>query len=419
MSIDLSPKSTPTPVIQLANAPARKKAEPAKPPKRRCIRIDEGTDPITGKRKRKAFYGRTLKEARQKRDAYLAAQKKGTTLADQNQTVAQWAATWAEMYIKNVSKSTRYAYNNALDKLVSAIGSMRLADVREVDLNAFAASVVHYKKSTIDKIKLTTRRLFRAALANRIIDIDPTPEVKWSNAGAGTHRYLSHDEISLICDTWQLHTAGLWAMVMLWAGLRRGEALALRWDDVDFASGVIHVSRSLHFEANTPILGPPKTAGSIRTVPLLPPLRLALTTTPHRSDYICCSRTGALVTSSIWASAWCAYNNMLANVLNGDTNSPVAPGRRADMDSPNRKKIKIRSHDMRHTFASMLYDAGVDVKTAQKVLGHATPEITMGIYTHLSEMRQSISIDRMTAFSQLYLPSGHQMGINTPQNPKK
>ena len=51
----------------------------------------------------------------------------------------------------------------------------------------------------------------------------------------------------------------------------------------------------------------------------------------------------------------------------------------------------------------MLYDAGVDIKTAQKLLGHANPEITMRIYTHLSEMRQNISIDKMTLFAEKFL----------------
>lgn len=418
MPTDLTAIQTHAPVLVAIDTDTPRKKSTKTPPKRRCVRIDIGIDPITGKRIRKAFYGKTLKEARQKRDAYLAAQQKGTTLADRDQTVAQWAATWADTYIGNVSVSTRYSYVNACEKLTEFMGAIRMRDVCEVDLQAFAVSVAQYKKSTVNKIKITVNAIFRRALANRIIDVDPTACVEWEHAGEGTHRYLSQSEIAMICDHWREHTAGIWAMVMLWAGLRRGEALALRWEDIDFSANVIHVRNGLHFEGNTPVIDTPKTPSSIRTVPILPPLRLALETVPHRSDYVCCSRSGALVTSSIWSSGWRAYNNTMSNILNGDTATPISPGRRSDKDDPDRKVFKIRSHDLRHTYASMLYDAGVDVKTAQKLLGHATPEITMRIYTHLSEMRQTISLDRMAAFSEQYLP-GHQMGINSPENPIK
>lgn len=411
-----------------AEKPTRKKSGTPKPkPKRRCVRIDEGADPETGKRLRKAFYGKTLKEAREKRDAYLAAKESGASLADRNQTLAQWVAVWQSTYIGNVGYSTRTSYENACEKLCASLGPLPIRNIREVDVRRFALSMSHYSKSAVSNIRITTRQIFRRALANRIIEYDPSVDVVWDHSGAGTHRYLSPDEISTVCTHWHEHTAGVWAMVMLWAGLRRGEALALRWSDVDLDAGILHVRHGLHFENNTPCIGAPKTPASVRDVPIFPPLRAVLESIKTRHEFVCCTRAGTIVTQSSWSSGWRAYNNTMTNILNGDTKQPLTPGRRSDLDkfrhpdSP-RLEFSIRAHDLRHTFASMLYDAGVDVKTAQKLLGHTNPEITMRIYTHLSNMRQAASVEKMAAFSTNYLPSqtsGHQMGIKTPENPIK
>lgn len=106
----------------------------------------------------------------------------------------------------------------------------------------------------------------------------------------------------------------------------------------------------------------------------------------------------------------------MTNILNGDTSSPIAPGHRTDRESPGRKKFSVRAHDLRHTFASMLYDADVDVKTAQKVMGHTSPEITMRIYTHLSDAKESASLDKMRAYLE---GMGHKMGHESAEKPIK
>lgn len=374
--------------------------EPSKPkhPKnalpdgRRRIRVDLGTD-ADGKRIRKAFIGRTLAECRAKRDAWFADRERAQDAATPK-TVSDWANRWRAVYGTGAGYSQTRTVEIDVRRLCDHLGQMQLADVRQVHIQAYAQSVSHYAKSTVQKIKTTTNRIFAAAVANGYIARNPCDGVKWAHVGEGTHRFLEPWEIQVIAEHWQDHHAGLWAMLMLYAGLRRGEALALRWTDID--GDVIHVRQGVHFEDNTPVTGDPKTPAAVRDVPLFAPIREALGTAPHRCEYICTSADGQPVTSSAWSRGWEAFNHAMQRAAG----QPFA----------------VRAHDLRHTFASMLYDAGVDIKTAQKLLGHTSPEITMRIYTHLSEAREASSIGKMEAFLQRM---GSGKGSMPTENPTK
>lgn len=374
--------------------PAKEKRKPknALPDGRRRIRADIGTD-ADGKRIRKAFTGKTLAECRAKRDAFLAA-RSAATAAAKPQTVGAWAAQWRAVYGSSAGYSQNRTVEIDVRRLCAFLGTMQLDAVQQVHVQAYAQSVAHYAKSTVNKIKATTNRIFAAAVANGYILRNPCDGVRWQNVGAGTHRFLEPWEIQAITAHWQDHHAGIWAMLMLYAGLRRGEALALRWADID--GDVIHVRQGVHFEDNTPISGAPKTPAAVRDVPLMGPLKTALQAAPHVGQYICLGAAGQPVTSSIWASGWIAYNNAMTR----------ASG----------QPFNVRAHDLRHTFASMLYDAGVDIKTAQKLLGHTSPELTMRIYTHLSDAREAASIGKI---EQYFSAMGHEMGLENPEKPIK
>ena len=374
------------------SANAKKKPKNTLPDGRKRIRLDVGRD-AEGKRVRKTFTGRTLAECRAKRDAYLAEQARQQAAATPK-SVADWAATWRAVYGSDAGYSQNRTVEIDVRRLCAYMGGMALTEVQQVHVQAYAQSVAHYAKSTVQKIKATANRIFAAAVANGYIMRNPCAGVVWKHAGEGTHRFLEPWEIATITAHWQDHHAGLWAMLMLYAGLRRGEALALRWSDID--GDVIHVKQGVHFEDNSPISGAPKTPNAVRDVPVLGPLRDALQAAPRVGEYICLGAGGQAVTSSIWASGWVAYCHAMQR----------AAGR----------PFNVRAHDLRHTFASMLYDAGVDIKTAQKLLGHATPEITMRIYTHLSEVREAASLDKMREYLE---GMGREMGHKEPEKPVK
>lgn len=369
-----------------------------KKPARRCVRIDIGYDIKTGKRLRKAFYGKTLKEARGKAEEYKAAQRAGMDIASAKNTLAAWVDTWLDIYGQRAGYKQNESVMTDARRLADALGYMPMENIRPAHLQPFADKYAGMSKSFVDKLRGTTNRIFKDAMMNRIIQFNPAEGLRWQHAGAGTHRMLEKWEIAHITTHWAEHRAGRWAMLMLYAGLRRGEALALRWEDIDWEHNIIHVRRALHFEGGNPVLGATKTDCSVRDVPMFPVLRRCLQIHNADEEYVCVSAKGKVVTDTAWKTAWAAFNNTMANILNGDTAKPVAPGRRSDLDGENRKAFSVRAHDLRHTFCSLLYDAGVDVLTAQKMMGHSNPEITMCIYTHLSEEKKENDIEKATAY---------------------
>lgn len=374
--------------------PNAKKAKP----KRYCVRVDVGYDPETGQRIRKPFYGKTKREAREKAEEYKAARRNGVDIIQANATLSDWIDRWLSVYGQRAGWSQNRRIAIDCELLRADLGNIPLRDIRPIHLQEYADKRAVCSASTVSKTKGTVSQIFRDAVANRIIPFDPAAGVRWSSAGSGTHRLLEKWEIALITRNWQAHRTGVWAMLMLYAGLRRGEALALKWTDIDWAHNIIHVHSALHFENGHPVIGDGKTENAVRDIPMFPLLRKCLLSVDRPCEYICHSAAGKIVSDSVWGSSWRTFNNSMTNILNGDTAQPVAPGRRSDLDKADRKTFSVRAHDLRHTYCSLLYEAGVDVLTAQRLMGHASPEITLRIYTHLSDEKHALDIAKAADF---------------------
>ena len=285
--------------------------------------------------------------------------------------------------------STRNCYKGILNKhVLPQIGMMRLRDVRMVDVQKVMNSLQGMSRSTISTANSTLGQLFKTAVQNQLIPINPATELTVPAGTKGTHRALTRDEIALLAQNWQRHRSGIWAMIMLFSGLRRGEALALTWADVDLLDNVIDVNKAVQFESNRPKIGPTKTRSSIRKIPLAPLLRNALIDYKAQSnnDLLCVSANNDLLSERGFDRGWDGLLLAMTRITNG-LPAEISPGKKIKLPEGS-TMVDWKSHDMRHTFATMLFDAGVDVKTAQAYLGHETVDITMGIYTHLSEQKE-------------------------------
>ncbi len=181
---------------------------------------------------------------------------------------------------------------------------------------------------------------------------------------------------------------GLPVMIMLYAGLRRGEMLALQWEDVDIDKKLIHVTKSLCFLKNTSTIKTPKTKAGTRCVPIPNVLLAPLIEAKKTSGTICPSVEGELMTYTAYKRAWDSYMNYL-NVCAGGFISDCKQRPRIQKMEP------FTAHMLRHTYATMLFDANVDVKSAQKFLGHSSVEVTLSIYTHLTQFKEDAAIEAL------------------------
>lgn len=346
-----------------------------------------------GKRIRKAFYGSTQREANDKKEAYLKSLEADSVREDV--TVAEWADKWLATYASG-GHSSQENHKANVKKIKEHFGKTKLSDVKQYHIKEFAKKYEKYSKSFVSKLRYDTQNVFKTARQNHLIAINPCEDVKWENAGEGSHRAIDDWERKLITDYWFVSNAGTWAMLMLYAGMRPGEALSLKWKNVSKDS--ITITDARHFENDQPVFteGKTKTQAGQRIVPLVPPLRPLLAIRGDDEELVCKSASGKPITKSAYTKNWKSFMNHLENVYNGRDHD--AKGVRKDIIDKWKYLPEIHPYDLRHSYCSMLYDAGVDVKTAQYLMGHATLEVTLKIYTHLSEKKKEHSFDKLIEY---------------------
>ena len=360
-----------------------------------------GTDE-QGKTVRKYFYGNTREEAVRKRDRYKREREMGISDLGEQMTVKEWIDIWYQKYKPNLDSNSARNYQALMKRLKARIGEKFIRTVSESDLQSALYDIAGMSSSTIDKYHSLIHQVFSKAFRNRLIPYDPSDDLELPNGYKGTHRALERWETNLILEHWQDHRAGIWAMLMLLLGIRRGEMIALDWSDIDMVKRRVTIHRSAVIDSNQSIVNDKtKTPAGVRVLPICKPLWDALNQTPEdrRTGLICMSSSGGLITGSAFKRGWDGFNLCIKRILNNEPTNQQ--GRRTDLEKDDvqyRRKFSIKAHDLRHTFATALYDAGVSVKAAQYYLGHADLRMTLDLYTHLSEEREKRERIELTNF---------------------
>ena len=187
------------------------------------------------------------------------------------------------------------------------------------------------------------------------------------------------------------HRAKPSAMLMMLSGLRRGEATALQWNDIDFQNNKIYVTKSYNFKDKD--FKEPKN-GKARIVSVPQVLIDYLKTLPRESFFVLTNAKGNMMTDDSWRRLYDSYMH--------DMNLEYGFGD----EKPNKyspKKIPMvitpfTPHELRHTFCTIMFEAGLDAITAQEQMGHSDIQTTLSIYTHLSQKHKELQVDKLDAF---------------------
>lgn len=316
------------------------------------------------------FMGNSSDEALALRDEYKRREAAGEAAQLRGPTVAEYALNWLPLHKSGVSDKCYNDYAKQLEALLPVMGNKRLPDVTVDDAAAVWSHFQGYSASTVHRAKMLYVALFETAIENDLCRKNPfkAKHAQPHKAPSGSHRALEPEEMELIRTT--PHRMQLPAMVMMCAGLRRGEVLALTRDDLDFTAQEIHVRRAVRFVGNRPEIVDPKTEAGARDVPILSILRPFLDSAPQ---IIAPSAAGAIMTDTAFRRAWDSYLLTLSRAAG--------------------HPVSIRPHDLRHTYcARFLRDAGVDMKQAMIWMGHADEKMILRIYDHVGEQRTRASI---------------------------
>lgn len=309
-----------------------------------------------GRQVRKYFYGRTKAEVLRRIAAYRESREKGRTFAE---VADEW---WADAE-PGLSPNTLRGYRPAKERAIDHFGKDLIRSIKPSDINAFIRTFTKDTQAA-DKTARTQLMMInlicKYAVSSGDLEVNPARDISVPKGLKKEPRPMpSDDDIKRVKESINC-TFGLFAFLILYTGCRRGEALALTWDDIDMEKGVIRVNKSVYHRSNTPYIKEPKTEAGRRTIPLLDRLRAALT--PSTGLLFPDPKTGGLMTEMHFQRLWKAYA-----AESGVTATP---------------------HQLRHAFATMLFEADVDEKDAQEILGHAQLSTTRDIYTHIRDQRR-------------------------------
>ena len=309
----------------------------------------------------------------------------------------QYAGEWVSTYKAGIATKSYNTYVRHLRALCNECGAKKLKDVVASDIQRVYNTRIGMSKSENSKLRLAVNGMFEAAVTDRLISFNPCAKVTMSPRKAGTHRAIEPFERALIEQMAQTdHRLAAGAMVMLYAGLRRGEACAINIDrDIDFTAETITVNEAVRFEKNRPIVCDPKTEAGMRTIPLAAPL-VALLKDKH--GLLISAPNGAHISETGFKGLWRSFLGNAGVLHNGgrrkrwvgktkEDKAVIDQGGKVAPWAP----VSIQPHDLRHSFCTMLYDLDVDLKTAMLWMGHADQAMTLRIYTHLSAKRENSS----------------------------
>lgn len=304
--------------------------------------------------KRMAFYGKTKAEVLRKIADYAEKEEAGELFEDV-------AEAWWEETEKHVAFNTTKSYKPAKCRAVEAFGSKPIKDITPAQI---AAYIEDFARTRADKTVRTQLMVFNLIFkyavrkgfvpANTARDLTVPQNLPKRKITAPKPADIAKVKESTKC------TFGMFAYWAMYTGMRRGELLALEWEDVDAEARTININKSLYHESNRPIVKGTKTATSNAIIPILDALYKKVDF--KKQGLVFPNENGTHMTETQFQRQWELYTK--------ETGITATP------------------HQFRHCFATMLFEAGVPPQEAQALLRHAQIATTMDIYTDIRENKR-------------------------------
>ncbi|TPG84983.1 site-specific integrase [Brevibacillus laterosporus] len=361
------------------------------------------TDPITGKKKQTTKRGfKTKKEAQL--DAIQFEQDIANGLYSPSSKVVTFEDVyqqWFEIHSKTIKRSTQKSIKSLFkNQIIPHFGKLHLKDISKHYCQTFINQIAT-KFKAVSIVKMYVGQVFTFALKMDLIKMNPIEYVVIPKKAANfvyeddteDRSYWEKNEIkqfiSITKEELKFRDVLLFHM-LIYTGARKGEILALQWHDIDFDKKTVSFSKTLFYDKEGFIFQTPKTARSKRvisidskTLDLLRKWRtevkkrqLALTTPIHTNDMIFTRVDGVPLRL--------AYpNDKLKEIIKKHNLHPIT------------------IHGLRHTHASLLFEANASIKEVQERLGHTDIKMTMNIYTHVTK-----SVKEQTANKFLHFLEG-------------
>jgi integrase len=306
--------------------------------------------------KRVVFRGRTDAEVEQKMMAYTEKEERGPLFSE---VAERWKAEHFTTLSPSTAKGYKASYNRAKDRFKD----LAIKELMPADIDAMLQNMARqqYARKTVATQLLLLNLICRSAVLEGIIRINPCSAVRVPRGLKHTPRELPSDEdLKAVKEGWQL-PGGLLPYLILYTGCRRGEALALTYKDIDRKRKIITINKSVCYSDLAPFIKKPKTSAGIREIILLDKLAAVLPL-GIGDALLFPGPDGNIMRESTLKNRWKKWQD-----LTGVTLTP---------------------HQLRHGYATMLFEAGISERDAMDLLGHADINMTKNIYTHIRKTRK-------------------------------
>ncbi len=343
---------------------------------------------------RKSVYGRTRQEAKARADELLKRADQGLDVLTREQSLAEYLQRWLiDVAAAAVRPSTFESYERIIRvRVVPALGRTKLTAVTPQHLQALYNALLKngLSPASVVRTHAVLHGAFGQAVRWNLLPRNPCDATRPPSIPRHEMRYLDRDQVRQLLEATPDLTMRTLYAVAATAGMRRGEILALRWRDIDWARGLIVVQRTAHRIRGAGIVyGEPKTNAARRAI------KLGTMTL----DLLRAQRTAQLEQRLHAGPAWQDHDLIFTSLVG----TPVEAARVSRLfarDLENAGLPRVRFHDLRHTAATLLIEQGVHLKAVQSTLGHSTIATTMDVYAHLTPSMQDAvgeAMDRLFA----------------------
>ncbi|MSR92276.1 site-specific integrase [Inconstantimicrobium porci] len=354
------------------------------------VTIDLGRDPLTGKRKRAYKSGfKTKKEAVAYANSFSVDVANGLNVIDSKVLLKDFINTWYNDYKSNtLSMNTKASYSSRINKfIIPYLGHIPISKITTANVQQFYNDLIKQgsKPNSAKKIIEVLRGCFKYAKKLNLVtflptDIETVPQ-EAEKVAVWDDNQLKYF-LSEIKDTW-LYVP---IMIISLTGLRVGELCGLRWDNVDFENGIIHVCEQVtNDKMNKTLIHTDKlkTKTSYRDISI--PNSLIHVLKEHKLSQPCNNHKGFVVLDR--QNKMCNPRNVSMNFTNAVQKYKLS----ADDIHSSKKKYstnymqlpQISIHDLRHTHATILLLKGENIKVISERLGHNSVKITLDTYSHV------------------------------------
>lgn len=377
------------------------------------VRVTAGYDFETGKQKRISYYARTKSEAIQKLHEEEYKIHFQQQVNPTSTTFLDWLRLWLETYMKNTLKQSTYvSYRGYIENHIApAFPTLKLKDLTTKLLQDF----YNYKQSTeglspktISNLHRCLHKAMKQAVLEHYIDYNPCDAVNLPRNEKPQIEIFTREQQQLLTYTSYQFRYGIFIRLVLATGIRMGELLGLRWEDIDFNKRMLSIRRTLNRlpkvdydgigNSTEIVIQEPKTKNSVRSIPLISNIANEL------KQWKTVQKTDAMTAGDAYQNSGFLVTNPFGGYVEPRTFKDFYD------EILNASGLGHHTfHALRHTFATRAMEQGMDAKTLSILLGHYSVAFTLDTYTHVLDNQKHEEMKVMEEFFSMPSISHHHL----------